>query len=194
VDELTAILMEKENPDSQGGPEELTPLEAERKWQEESQRNVLRRLEQAGLLAPRGPVDEVAETVVRNLMAANGIALDVECRVLLTTPLETFSIGQSAQLTYCRTRPAMACRRAHAVLGHRMGDVCSGIGGRRDSTGCVGKTAGEVSAASAKRGEERLHADKLANADCFSALEPGAAAPQLIARTSTLASEEKWRG
>lgn len=129
MDELTGILIEQAAVDEGEAPEEFTPLEAERRWREEAQENVLRRLETAGLLAPRGPVDEVAETVVRNLIAANGLSLDVECRVLLTTPLETFSIGKAIVISrgLIDVLPdegslamALATELAHTALGHRM--------------------------------------------------------------------------
>jgi len=213
VDELTAILVEQADSDSQWEPEELTPLEAERRWQEESQQNVLRRLEQAGLLAPRGPVDEVAETVVRNLMAANGIALDIECRVLLTTPLETFSIGQAIVISRglidvlpdeASLAMALSPELAHAVLGHRMdtmyafGDLTmfedAEILGRLR----LGRPAEEVSAASAKAVEllqKSSYADKLANAGLFLKVLASRAPrlPQLIRSNfgNAVASEER---
>lgn len=129
VDELTAILIEQEDATSRTRAEESTPLEAERKWRHEAQQNILRRLERAGLLAPRGPVDEVAETVVRNLMATNGLDLEIECRILLTTPLETFSIGQAIVISRglldvlpdeASLAMVLSTELAHAVLGHRI--------------------------------------------------------------------------
>lgn len=185
VDELTAILVEQAESGGQGEVEELTPLEAERKWQKESQRNVLRRLEQAGLLAPRGPLDEVAETVVRNLMAANGIALDIECRVLLTTPLETFSIGQAIVISRglidvlpdeASLAMALSPELAHAALGHRMdtmyafGDLTMFEDAEILDRLRLARPAEEVSAASAKAVElleKSSYADKLANAGLF---------------------------
>ena len=213
VDELTAILVEQADLDSQEGPEDLTPLEAERKWQEESQQNVLRRMEQAGLLAPRGPVDEVAETVVRNLMAANGIALDMECRVLLTTPLETFSIGQAIVISRglidvlpdeASLAMALSPELAHAVLGHRMdtmyafGDLTMFEDREILDRLRLGRPADEVSAASAKAVElleKSPYADKLTNAGLFlKALASQAPRlPQLIRSNfgNAVASEER---
>ena len=213
VDALTAILVEQADVDSQGGPEELTPLEAERKWQEESQRNVLRRLEQAGLLAPRGPLDEVAEIVVGNLMAANGIALEIECRILLTTPLETFSIGQAIVISRglidvlpdeASLAMALSPELAHAVLGHRMdtmyafGDLTMFEDAEILDRLRLGRPAEEVSAASAKAVdllEKSSYADKLMNAGLFlKALESHAPRlPQLIRSNfgNAVASEER---
>ena len=53
------------------------------------------RLEQGGFLAPRGPVDDVLDTVVNNLIDAANLNVTAQCRVLLTTPIETFSIGHT---------------------------------------------------------------------------------------------------
>jgi hypothetical protein len=210
---LTAILVEQADVDSQGGPEELTPLEAERKWQEESQRNVLRRLEQAGLLAPRGPLDEVAEIVVGNLMAANGIAPDIECRILLTAPLETFSIGQAIVISRglidvlpdeASLAMALSPELAHAVLGHRMdtmyafGDLTMFEDAEILDRLRLGRPAEEVSAASAKAVdllEKSSYADKLMNAGLLlKALESHAPRlPQLIRSNfgNAVASEER---
>ncbi|MEP7355428.1 MAG: M48 family metalloprotease, partial [Acidobacteriota bacterium] len=57
--------------------------------------NVLARLEKGGFLAPPGPVDAVLNTVVSNLIVSANLPVDAKCRVLLTTPLETFSIGHT---------------------------------------------------------------------------------------------------
>jgi hypothetical protein len=74
-----------------------TPLEAEREWQHEAEVNVLERLQRVGLLAPPGEVDKVMETVVNNLEVTNNVDVEpeVHCRVLLTTTLESFTIGHT---------------------------------------------------------------------------------------------------
>jgi hypothetical protein len=53
------------------------------------------------LLAPEGEVDKVLQTVVNNMMITNNIDLPrpVRCRVLLTSPLETFSVGNTIVLS-----------------------------------------------------------------------------------------------
>jgi Peptidase family M48 len=58
--------------------------------------NVVERLQVAGLMAPDGEVDAILQTVVNNLMITNGLDLAaVRCRVLLTTPLESFVMGRT---------------------------------------------------------------------------------------------------
>jgi Zn-dependent protease with chaperone function len=57
----------------------------------------LSRLERGGLLAPAGELDGVLTTVVNNLVVTNNLAIEPEirCRILLTTPLEVFAIGNT---------------------------------------------------------------------------------------------------
>ena len=78
-----------------------SPLEAERQWQHEAEVNVIDRLQRVGLLAAPGAVDKVMETVVNNLEVTNNIDVepDVHCRVLLTTTLESFTIGHTIVLS-----------------------------------------------------------------------------------------------
>jgi hypothetical protein len=76
------------------GARDSGPLESRRAWQRLAQRNLIDRLEKGGFLAAEGEVDEILNAVARNLLTSNDISLEVGCRVLLTTPLETFSIGQ----------------------------------------------------------------------------------------------------
>jgi hypothetical protein len=106
----------------------VTPLESRREWVRQAEDNVLQRLERAGLLAPRGPVDDVLETVANNLIATNDLGFEVRCRVLLTTPLETFSIGQAIVLSRglidvlpdeASLAMAISSELAHVALGHQ---------------------------------------------------------------------------
>ncbi len=79
----------------------LSPLASARAWERQAEDNVLDRLERSGLLAPPGPADAVLQTVVNNLIFANrlGIAPAVRCRILLTTPLESLTIGHTIVLS-----------------------------------------------------------------------------------------------
>ncbi|HTX14446.1 MAG TPA: hypothetical protein VMD77_04060 [Candidatus Baltobacteraceae bacterium] len=81
--------------DSGGAPKDYSPIEAEREWQQRAEVNVVDRLQRIGLLAPPGEVDKVLETVVNNLEVTNNLDIDVHCRVMLTTTLESFSIGHT---------------------------------------------------------------------------------------------------
>ncbi len=129
LDELTAILIgEEDAAKDASGAEDVTPLESRREWVRQAEDNVLQRLERAGLLAPRGPVDDVLETVANNLIATNDLGFEVRCRVLLTTPLETFSIGQAIVLSRglidvlpdeASLAMAISGELAHIALGHQ---------------------------------------------------------------------------
>jgi hypothetical protein len=77
------------------GVEDYSPIEAEREWQQHAEVNVLDRLQRIGLLAPAGNVEKILETVVNNLEVTNNLDIDVHCRVMLTSTLESFSIGHT---------------------------------------------------------------------------------------------------
>ncbi len=74
-----------------------SPVASLRSWRQQAEENALDRLEKAGLLAASGPVDKVLETVVNNLQVTNNLDIqpEVRCRVLLTMPLESFTIGHT---------------------------------------------------------------------------------------------------
>ena len=80
---------------------DLSPVQAERAFEDEATQNVLDRLQGIGLLAPPGAVDKVLNTVVDNLEISNKLDLepDVRCRVLMTTPLEAFAVGHTIILS-----------------------------------------------------------------------------------------------
>ena len=78
-----------------------SPIEVERQWQQQAEVNVITRLERIGLLAPRGEVDKVLETVINNLEVTNNLDIqpEIRCRVMLTGTLESFSIGHTIVLS-----------------------------------------------------------------------------------------------
>jgi Peptidase family M48 len=102
-----------------------------------SEDNVVERLQVAGLMAPDGEVDRVLQTVVNNLLLSNHLDLaGVRCRVLLTTPLESFVVGRTIILSRglldvlpdeATLAAVLAHELAHIVLLHSVGDgVMSG--------------------------------------------------------------------
>ncbi len=130
-DELTQILVDSvkdESPTAQ----DASPLQAERQWQQQAEDNVIERLTTAGLLAPEGDVDRILQTVVNNLEVTNNIDLPrpVRTRVLLTAPLETFSVGNTIVISRglidvlpdeSSLAAVLAHELAHIVLGHNLG-------------------------------------------------------------------------
>ncbi len=83
--------------DQGAAQQDTSPIEAEREWQHTAEVNVIDRLQRIGLLSPPSPVDKVLETVVNNLEVTNNLDIEpeVHCRVLLTSTLESFSIGHT---------------------------------------------------------------------------------------------------
>jgi hypothetical protein len=83
------------------------------------------------LLAPAGEVDRVLETVVDNLETTNDLDIEpeVRCRVLMTSTLESFTIGHTIVLSRglidvlpdeASLAAILAHELGHIVLGHRM--------------------------------------------------------------------------
>ncbi len=130
-DELTNIRVDSVKDDTPTA-QDATPLAAERQWQQQAEDNVIERLERAGLLAPEGDVDKILQTVVNNLEITNNIELQrpVRTRVLTTSPLETFSVGNTIIVSrgLIDVLPdegslamVLSHELAHIVLGHNLG-------------------------------------------------------------------------
>jgi len=130
-DELTHIRVDSVQDDS-ASAQDATPLAAEREWQQQAEDNVVERLQRSGLLAPAGDVDKILQTVVNNIEVTNNIDLPrpVRTRVLLTSPLETFSVGNTIVISRglvdvlpdeSSLAMALAHELAHIVLGHNLG-------------------------------------------------------------------------
>jgi hypothetical protein len=111
--------------------QDVSPLQARRQWVSQAEQNVLDRLTQAGLLAPPSDFDKVLETVTNNIAIGSKLALpdDIHCRVMLTTPLESISIGNTILLSkgLVDVLPSeedlaavLSFQLAHIVLGHHI--------------------------------------------------------------------------
>ena len=127
--ELASIAVEAEIAvKDRSGSAEISPLESQRSWERQAEMNILERLQKSGLLAPPGAVDEVLNTVVNNLIVTNNLGVEANCRVLLTTPLETFSVGQTIVVSRglldvlpdeASLAMVLSSELAHIALGHR---------------------------------------------------------------------------
>ena len=111
--------------------QDLSPVQAQRVWERVAEDNVVERLYKSGLLAPTGEVDKVLLTVVNNLEITNQLDIqpEVRCRVLLTSSLESFTIGHTivisrGLLDVLPDEPSLAMVLAHELghiaLGHRL--------------------------------------------------------------------------
>ncbi len=131
TDELTQIRVDSVK-DETPGAQDASPLAAQREWQQQAEDNVLERLERSGLMAPEGELDKVLQTVVNNLQITNNIELPrpIRTRVLITSPLETFSVGNTIVISRgmidvlpdeASLAAVLSHELAHIVLGHNLG-------------------------------------------------------------------------
>jgi Peptidase family M48 len=129
-DELTQIRVDSVK-DESATAQDASPLQAARLWQQQAEDNVVDRLTNAGLLAPDGDVDRILQTVVNNVVVTNNIDLQrpLRVRVLLTSPLETFSVGNTIVISRglvdvlpdeASLAAILSHELAHIVLGHNL--------------------------------------------------------------------------
>jgi len=131
--EFTQILVDSPQSvkDQSDAAADATPVVAERMWERQAEDNAVERLQKIGLLAPPGEVDKILLTVVNNLMVTNNIDLqaDIRCRVLLTSPLESFTIGHTIVVSRgmldvlpdeASLAMVLAHELSHIVLGHTL--------------------------------------------------------------------------
>jgi len=130
-EELSKILVETPVNDDTKTANDLSPIQAQRSWDRQAEDNITDRLERIGLMAPKGEVDKVMETVVNNLEVTNNIDIDpeVRCRVLMTSTLESFTVGHTIVLSRglidvlpdeASLATMLAHELSHVVLGHRL--------------------------------------------------------------------------
>lgn len=120
--------------DSTEQAQQLSPVLSQRRWEQQAEDNVIERLSKAGFLAPAGVVDGVLETVVNNLLVTNNISLEasLRCRVLLTSPLESFTVGHTIVVSRglidvlpdeASLAMVLGHELSHVVLGHQLIDT-----------------------------------------------------------------------
>ena len=108
-----------------------SPLQARRAWSRLAEDNVSAKMQSLGLLAPYGDIDRILETVVNNLEVTNGLDIqpEVRCRVLMTSTLESFTLGHTIVLSRglidvlpdeASLAAVLAHELGHVTLGHRM--------------------------------------------------------------------------
>ena len=130
--ELTEVLVDSPTvKDQTEHAQDSSPIESIRQWRQQAENNVIEKLETAGLLAPTGEVDNVLQTVVNNLMITNNLNIPpVHVRVLMTTPMETFHVGQTIIVSRglvdvlpdeASLAMVLSHELAHIVLGHQLG-------------------------------------------------------------------------
>jgi hypothetical protein len=129
--ELSKVLVESPVTDESTTSNDLSPIQAQRTWDRQAEDNVADRLQRLGLIAPKGEVDKILETVVNNLEVTNNLDIqpDVRCRVMTTTTLESFTLGHTIVLSRgiidvlpdeASLATVLAHELGHVVLAHRM--------------------------------------------------------------------------
>jgi hypothetical protein len=132
-EEFTQIMIDSPQSvkDQSDAAADANPVVAERMWEKQAEDNVVERLQKIGLLAPPGDVDKLLSTVVNNLLITNNIDLqgDFRCRVLLTSPLESFTIGHTIVVSRglldvlpdeASLAMVLSHELSHILLGHRL--------------------------------------------------------------------------
>jgi Zn-dependent protease with chaperone function len=133
ADEFTSVQVDSASnvSDQTEVANEVVPVESEHQWEREAEDDVLDRLQRAGLLAPEGGVSKVLQAVVNNLEITNKLDIqpDVRARVLLTTPLESFTVGHTIVVSRglldvlpdeASLAMVLAHELGHIALGHRL--------------------------------------------------------------------------
>ena len=131
--ELSKIMVEGNSPinDQSTSNNDTSPVQAQRNWDRQAEDNIVDRLERLGLLAPKGEVDKALETVVNNIEVGNNLDIqpEIRCRTLLTSTLESFSIGHTIIMSRglidvlpdeASFATMLSQELAHIVLGHRV--------------------------------------------------------------------------
>jgi hypothetical protein len=129
--ELSKILVESAVTDDTKTANDLSPVQAQRTWDHQAEDNVIDRLERIGLVAPKGEVDKILETVVNNLEVTNNLDVqpEVRCRVMMTSTLESYTVGHTIVMSRglidvlpdeASLATMIAHELSHVVLGHRL--------------------------------------------------------------------------
>jgi hypothetical protein len=101
--ELSKVLIESASPviDQSQKASDPNPVQEQRAWNQQADDNVLDKLEKSGMIAPKGEIDKILDTVVNNLEVTNNLDIqpEIECRVLMTSTIESFSMGNTIVLS-----------------------------------------------------------------------------------------------
>jgi hypothetical protein len=110
------------------GEADRSQAESQRAREREAEDKAMDRLQTAGLLAPAGEVDKILATVVNNLQVSNNLDIEpeVECHVLLTSTLESFTIGHTIVVSRGLLDVLPDEASLAAILAHELGHVLTG--------------------------------------------------------------------
>ncbi len=132
-EEFSQILVDSQEGvrDQSEAAQDASPVEGQRMWERQAEENAVERLQKIGLLAPEGELDKVLQTVVNNLIVTNNLEIipEVRTRVLLTAPLESFTIGHTIVLSRglidvlpdeASLAMVLSHELSHIALGHKV--------------------------------------------------------------------------
>jgi len=107
--------------------EDRSRSESQRTQEREIEESAVDRLEAAGLLAPEGEVDKILATVENNLEVSNNLDIEpeVKCRVLLTSTLESFTIGHTILISRGLLDVLPDESGLGMILAHELGHILS---------------------------------------------------------------------
>lgn len=119
--------------------QDVSPLDAQRAWAQQTEDNVVDRLFKAGLIDAPSEFDKTLEAMAGNILIYNNITLPrpIRCRTLLTLPLESIAIGNTIILSkglldttgvvtqdgaqqMGNLNAVLAFQIAHIILAHRL--------------------------------------------------------------------------
>jgi len=114
--------------DNSADAADSSPVESLRSWSRQAEDNILSRLESANLVDPSGPVEKILDTVVNNLIVTNDLHItpEVRTRVILTTPLETFTIGHTIVISRGLLNTLPDEGSLAAILAHELAHIALG--------------------------------------------------------------------
>ena len=127
---MSNMLVESAAPldDQTATANDYTPLQQERSWSREAEDNIIEKMERQGLVAPYGDADKVLETVVNNLEVTNDLDIEpgVRCRVLMTSTLESFTVGHTIVVSRGLVDVLPDEASLAAILAHELGRILLG--------------------------------------------------------------------
>jgi hypothetical protein len=118
---------------------DVSPLGAQREWQQQAEDNVIERLFQAGLLDAPSDFDKTLQALANNILVYNNLQVSrpIRVRTLLTEPLESLAVGNTIILSKSLIdttsvitadgaqqtgdlNALLAFQLAHIILDHRL--------------------------------------------------------------------------
>ena len=109
---------------------DVDPLMALHEWKDLASDNIMTKMERAGIIAPPGSFEKILDQIATNISVPNDLSFSspIQFRVLLTTPLEAMTVGNTIILSkgLIDTLPTEAA--IASVVAYEMGHILVGTG------------------------------------------------------------------